>query len=244
MAKYTMEQIERHVKTHSERSVDDTNAVHYLDSLLRSDGKINTEFATHDTWPNIDGSFELVPAPDLSRRPKQRFIVQIKGTGSYTTSKEGHIKYQLQNLAFPAYILKEVTLDPGILFVVLDAGKRGKERVFWKYISSQFLASINFLNDSATITFTQDEEIKNTDESVNEFVERLVHISESHSFIKQLSAREYSADDIVKAIVARCQSISESIDIGAVLNQSRDNISKRILSDLSDLCQSTLILNG
>ena len=143
MAKYTMEQIERHVKTHSERSVDDTNAVHYLDSLLRSDGKINTEFATHDTWPNIDGSFELVPAPDLSRRPKQRFIVQIKGTGSYITSKEGHIKYQLQSLAFPAYILKEVTLDPGILFVVLDAGKRGKERVFWKYISSQFLASIN-----------------------------------------------------------------------------------------------------
>ena len=48
----------------------------------------------------------------------------------------------------------------------------------------------------------------------------------------------------MKAIVARCQSISESIDIGAVLNQSRDNISKRILSDLSDLCQSTLILNG
>lgn len=44
MAKYTVEQILRHVRTHSERSVDDSNAVHYLESLLRSDGKINTEF--------------------------------------------------------------------------------------------------------------------------------------------------------------------------------------------------------
>ena len=117
MPKYTLDQIERHLKTHSERSVDDSNAVYYLESLLRSDGKINTDFATHDTWPNIDGSIELVPEPDLSRRPTQRFIVQIKGSGSYNVSKEGFIKYQLHSLAFPAYIAKEVTLDPGILFI-------------------------------------------------------------------------------------------------------------------------------
>lgn len=244
MEKYTTEQILRHVKTHSERSVDDSNAVHYLESLLRSDGKINTEFATHDTWPNIDGSFELVPAPDLSRRPTQRFIAQIKGTGNYSITADGFIKYQLQSLAFPAYITMEVTLDPGILFVVLDADKRGKERTFWKYISPHFLSSINFLNDSATITFSANDEIKNTDASVDEFVKKLISISEGHSFLKQLSAREYNADDIIKVISARCQSICEAIDVGAILNQSRDNISKKILTELSDLCQSTLVLNG
>lgn len=41
MAKYTIAQIERHIKTHSSRSVDDSNAVNYLGSLLRSNGKIN-----------------------------------------------------------------------------------------------------------------------------------------------------------------------------------------------------------
>lgn len=244
MPKYTLDQIERHLKTHSERSVDDTNAVHYLESLLRSDGKINTEFATHDTWPNIDGSFELVPDPDSSRRPKQRFIVQIKGSGSYNVTKEGFIKYQLHSLAFPAYIAKEVTLDPGVLFIVLDADKRGQERTFWKYISPQLLSTIDFSNDSATITFTEDEEIKNTDESVNTFVKKLVSISEEHSFLKQLSAREYTQADIVKVISTRCQSICEAIDVGAILNQSRDNISKKIFTELSDLCQGTLILNG
>ena len=244
MPKYTLDQIERHLKTHSERSVDDTNAVHYLESLLRSDGKINTEFATHDTWPNIDGSFELVPDPDSSRRPKQRFIVQIKGSGSYNVTKEGFIKYQLHSLAFPAYIAKEVTLDPGVLFIVLDADKRGQERTFWKYISPQLLSTIDFSNDSATITFTEDEEIKNTDESVNTFVKKLVSISEEHSFLKQLSTREYTQADIVKVISTRCQSICEAIDVGAILNQSRDNISKKIFTELSDLCQGTLILNG
>ena len=244
MAKCSVAQILQHVKTHSARSVDDSNAVHYLESLLRSDGKINTEFATHDTWPNIDGSFELVPAPDFSRRPKQRFIAQIKGTSNYTITKEGTIKYQLQSLAFPAYIAVEVTLDPGILFVVLDAGKRGKERTFWKYISPYFLSSINFSNDSTTIEFTNDDEIENTDESVNTFVEKLVTISEGHSFMKQLDVREYSVEDISRVIFARCKSISVAIDDGAISNQSRDNISKNVLTYLSDLCQSTLILNG
>ena len=244
MGKYSVEQLSRHVKTHSARSVDDSNAVHYLESLLRSDGKINTEFATHDTWPNIDGSFELVSAPDYSRRPKQRFIAQIKGTSNYTITKEGTIKYQLQSLAFPAYIAMEITLDPGILFVVLDSNKRGKERTFWKYISPYFLSSVNFSNDSTTIEFTNDDEIEYTDESVNTFAEKLVSISESHSFMKQLDIREYRYEDISRVIFSRCQSISMAIDYGAISNQSRDNISKNVLTYLSDLCQSTLVLNG
>ena len=122
MTRCTAEQIERHIRTHSERSVDDSAAVHYLENLLCPDGKIRTEFATNDTWPNIDGSFELVPDPSVSKRPKQRFIVQIKGTQKYTLTKNGSVKYQLKSLAFPAYIANEITLDPGILFVVLDAG--------------------------------------------------------------------------------------------------------------------------
>ena len=50
-----------------------------------------------------------------------------------------------------------------------------------------------------------------------------------NSFLKQLSAREYTQADIVKVISTRCQSICEAIDVGAILNQSRDNISKKSL---------------
>ena len=81
MTKVKKEQIQRHIKTHTLRSDDDRNAIAILDTFLRSDGKIAYNgFACNDTYPNIDGHFELVPDPSISRRPKQNFSVQIKGT--------------------------------------------------------------------------------------------------------------------------------------------------------------------
>ena len=147
MKKIKKEQIQRHIKTHTLRSDDDRNAVTMLSAFLRSDGKIaHNGFACNDTYPNIDGNFELVPNPEISRRPKQNFSVQIKGTSIENINADGVFKYQLGSLAFPAYIADSVTSDPGILFVVLNAGKRGRERVFWKYMSPNFIASIVFIS--------------------------------------------------------------------------------------------------
>lgn len=244
MSKITVEQLQRHLKTHTERSDDDFSAVTMLKTFLRSGGKINTNFNERDKWPNTDGTFELVPNPELSRQPKQNYIVQIKGTTTARIFTDGIVKYQLQSLAFPAYIATEVTLDPGILFLVLNPGKRNQERVFWKYISPQFITSIDFNKNSATIDFSPDDEIMNTDESVNEFVVKLDHIADTHSYMKQLEPREYSKEDILKIIVTRCENISEAIDTGTVLNYSRDKISRKILTELEDLCKATLLLNG
>ena len=105
----TMEQIERHLKTHSKRSVEDCSAVDTIKYVFKSNGKINTDFSSNDKWPNADGRFELAPDPDVCRQPTQNFFVQIKGTTVYRESENGEIKYQLQSLAFPAYIVKEVT---------------------------------------------------------------------------------------------------------------------------------------
>lgn len=165
MMKITIEQLQRRIKTHSERSEEDRSAVATLKAFLTPGGQINDTFSSEDKWPNTDGIFELVPNPELSRCPKQNFVVQIKGTNSPRTSAEGVIKYQL-DLAFPAYVAKEVTLDPGIIFLVLYPNKRNQQRVFWKYLSSRYIASIDFNNDSAVIDFTSDDEIENTDESV------------------------------------------------------------------------------
>lgn len=129
MINQSNENIEKHIKTHTERSDDDRAAVSVLETFLRSNGRINPSFSTNDKWPNHDGTFEFVPSPDISRRPKQAFYVQIKGTRNYSEN-DGIVKYSLKDLAFPAFICNKVSFDPGILFVVLNPADRGNERVF------------------------------------------------------------------------------------------------------------------
>ena len=242
MLKITNRQIQRHIKTHTERSNDDNNAVNTIKSFFKS-GKIYSNFTTGDKWPNIDGSFEIVPNPERARQPVQNFIVQIKGTSMVNITEDGVFKYHLKNFAFPAYKASEITLDPGILFVVLNPGNRNQERVFWKYISPEFIASIDFDNDSKTIDFTADDEIYNTDESENEFIKKLEHISDIHSYVKQLEARDYTKEDVIKLINVRYKDISEIIEIGVGLSYTRDKISQKILTYLEDLCKATLLLN-
>ena len=243
MLDQTNANIERHIKTHTERSDDDRAAVSVLETFLRSNGRINTSFASDDKWPNHDGTFEFAPDPDISRRPKQTFYVQIKGTRNYT-EHEGVIKYTLKDLAFPAFICGRVSLDPGILFVILNPAERGDERVFWKYMSPSFLNSIDFAKDSITVSFSPEEEILNNDESVLAFCERLEKIVERHSFVNQLERHSYSFEE-AKRIVETCDTeITESIDNLSILNKSRDNISRRILTRLNDLCISALLLNA
>ncbi len=236
--------IKRHIRTHTERSVDDQSAVSILKTFLRSNGKINSHFAEGDKWPNTDGTFELVSNPDVSRNPLQSFIVQIKGT-HLCDEENGVVKYQLQSLAFPAFIYEEVTLDPGILFVVLNCNSRGKERVFWKYISVDFLSSVDFSKDSKVIPFTLDDEIKNTDESVNLFCEKLEGISSNHSFVKRLANRPCSEMEVMKIIKIRSQTVIQNIDlIDNDVALTRDEASKLILMHLEDICKATLLLNA
>lgn len=245
MTKIKKEQIQRHIKTHTARSFDDINAVATLNSYLRSDGKIaHNGFKCNDTYPNIDGNFELIPNPEISRRPKQNFTVQIKGTSIENINSDGVFKYQLQSLAFPAYIADSVTSDPGILFVVLNAGKRCEERVFWKYMSPNFIASIDFSNNSKVIDFTCKDEILNTDESVDQFVEKLDKIADNHSYMSQMEIREYDKSDVERLVVSRCENISEAIEQGYMFNYTRDKMSQKILTELNDLCRGTILLNA
>ena len=235
--------VKKHIKTHSVHSAEDRAAVAILESFLRSNGKINTNFAANDTWPNTDGNFEFVPNPYDSRRPTQNFSVQIKGTHT-NNIKNDIFKYSLQSLAFPATIFCRETLDPGILFVILNPDIRGEERVFWKYMSVAYLETIDFNKDSVTISFSPEEEILNTNESVEAFCKSLEEIIEHHLFVNKLSETNYSQIDIEKRIV-RCNSlITESIENMEILNMTRDDLSRKILMCLEDLCTATLLLNA
>lgn len=49
------ELIEKHIKTHTERSAEDEAAVSTLEFFFRSNGRINPLFASNDKWPNTVG---------------------------------------------------------------------------------------------------------------------------------------------------------------------------------------------
>ena len=237
------ELIKKHIKTHTERSAQDVAAVSTLDFFFRSNGRINTLFASGDKWPNTDGTFEYVVNPDASRRPKQNFFVQIKGSHSYKEDN-GRIKYQLQSLGFPATMAMDVTLDPGILFVVLDPDERGSERVFWKYMSVDYINSIDFSQGSTTVVFESTEEIFNTDESIIEFCKNLDRIIEHHSFVNKLSSTQLNLEDIKRIVMACDKSIVRSIDTIESFRVTRDEVSQDILPRLNDLCKAALLQNS
>lgn len=233
----------RHIATHSERSVEDRAAVSTLETFLTSDGKINTDFSCDDKWPNHDGTFEFVSEPEISRCPEQNFIVQIKGTHNYK-DVDGIISYSLTSLAFPAFIASEVTADPGILFIVLNPDVRGKKRVFWKYLSPSFIQSIDFGKNSTTIKLSSEDEIEDTDESVNMFCHKLQKIIDIHLFLSKLDKDNLRKEEAVKIIETRCEDISLEIDRISDGNKSRDCISRRIVNGLYDLCYAVLVLNA
>ena len=237
------EYIERHIATHTTRSAEDRSAVAFLESALNPGGRICTTFSSDDKWPNHDGFFEYVSNPDISKSPKQNFIVQIKGNHTYD-EKDGVVSYCLKSLSFPAFIAKEVTADPGILFVVLDPDVRNGQRIFWKVMSKAFLSDIDFAKDSKTIKFFPEDEIKNTDESIELFCERLNGIIDTHLFLNKLNSNDLEQEEALSIFEYQCNEISQFIEIVHDNPQCREEVSRRIVRDLYDLCYATLILNA
>ena len=238
----TEELIRNHIKTHSKPSVEDDRAVNTLNYYLQSEGRINTNFSKRDTWPNHDGTFEFVSNPNTSRIPEQVFSVQIKGSSNYQ-ERNGNVIYNLKSLAFPAFIEKEVTSDPGILFVVFNPQDGEPPRVFWKYLSPSVIKGIDFSKNSTTISFTHHEEIKNTKESINNFCNKLQKIVDTHLFLKKLDKMKLSQADARRIIQVQCEDISNYI---SEINTSslRDVVSRKMMNKLYDICYSVLVLNA
>lgn len=237
------EHIERHIATHTVHSAEDRSAVSFLESVLNPGGRICTSFSSDDKWPNHDGFFEYVSNPDISKSPKQNFIVQIKGTHNFS-EKNGVVSYCLKSLSFPAFIAKEVTADPGILFVVLNPDIREGQRIFWKAMSKSFLSDIDFEKESKIIKFSPEDEIKNTDESIELFCEKLNGIIDTHLFLNKLNSDDLEQEDALNIIEYQCNEISCFIEDLHDSPQYRDEVSRRIVRDLNDLFYATLILNA
>ena len=150
----------------------------------------------------------------------------------------------MKSLAFPAFIASEITADPGILFIVLNPDIRGQKRVFWKYLSPSVIEAIDFQKSSTTIKLTSEDEIEDTDESINKFCNKLQRISDFHLFLRKLNRENLKKEDAIKIVQIRCEDISLEIDRIKNENKTRDNISRRIVNGLYDLCYAVLVLNA
>ena len=193
------ELIEQHIKTHTVTEEMDKQAVSFLEYNLNKNGKIITDFSDNDKWPNHDGTFEYIEDPNVSRIPHQNFFVQIKGTDNYKENGDV-ISYQLKSLGFPAYIANDVTLDPGILFIVLNPKETERQRIFWKYMSPDFISKIDFSKASMTIKFNKEDELLLTDDGYNKFYKKLGEIADNNLFIKKLDSNEISCENALKII--------------------------------------------
>lgn len=232
---------ENKVATHPSNEIMDISAVNYLSTVLSPRGRIIPNFSKVDKWPNHDGNFEYISNLDISRAPKQNFIVQIKSTYIYKDEND-KIKYNLDSLAFPAYIKKEVTSDPAIIFLVTEPEDRIKRKIYWIYLSPKFLNSINFNQKSQTIYFPKENIIEDNDESFFNFCKNLDKICAFHSFINKLDSSSISKDDCIKIIESRSKEIDDRIECLKI--DDRDKVSSSLILYLYDLSKSILCLNS
>ena len=111
-------------------------------------------------------------------------------------------------------------------------------------MSPSFLKTINFEQSNATIKLYPKDEIKDTDESIELFCEKLDQVVDTHLFLKKLDNEYLTKEDALKIIHYRCEEISMEIDSVCVQPELRDTISRKIVRGLYDLCHSVLVLNA
>jgi len=70
--------IEKHISTHSERSVEDIAAVTTLKDFFKYDGKIIPNFAEYDKWPNTE-PLSLSRILILRGAQSKVFLYKLKG---------------------------------------------------------------------------------------------------------------------------------------------------------------------
>ena len=106
------------------------------------------------------------------------------------------------------------------------------------------MSDIDFEKESKIIKFSPEDEIKNTDESIELFCEKLNGIIDTHLFLNKLNSDDLEQEDALNIIEYQCNEISCFIEDLHDSPQYRDEVSRRIVRDLNDLCYATLILNA
>ena len=153
---------------YSRENFNESTGNRILENFLHSNSLIFTHFSQQDKTPNFDGYFEILKQATGKNIPIGRYEVQIKTMDHnyINTNKQkncSQYKYSCETKIFNA-VKNAITLNPCYLFMV-DVNKK---RIFAKYISLEFVLSLNLKDEkNKTIYFNDTDEIKN----VNYFYE-------------------------------------------------------------------------
>lgn len=133
-----------------------------LSDLLESQKSIITHFSQSDKVPNFDGYFEILEFGEKKNNPIGRIDVQIKTLDhDYKNNNKrknvSQYKYTCETKIFNA-VKEALTLNPCFLFMVDIYLKK----VFFKYISPQYVLSLEIADEFyKTIYFNDEDEIVN-----------------------------------------------------------------------------------
>lgn len=154
----------------------DSNGVAYLTRFLQQEHGIKGIIQSDDKIPNLDGIIQLLEWNSNKKGiPKQIFHVQVKTMNhEYKNTNKVHhrsqYKYPVDTKVFNV-VKENITFDPVLLFLVDEK----EEKVFWFYVSIEFVMSLN-LNDEKkkNIYFDNSDLVSN----LKEFYSQLVNIHE------------------------------------------------------------------
>ncbi|MDO4804484.1 MAG: hypothetical protein Q4A32_06675 [Lachnospiraceae bacterium] len=119
----------------TESAFQDARAVSLTQGELEKNNRIKTYFQKDDKIPNIDGYFETLGSAGL---PLKRFAVQIKGKDKLEYRKTLKKYSYSADSGFFQYMLEGIESNPGMFFVA----ERNTGRVFFKYVSGEFLEEL------------------------------------------------------------------------------------------------------
>ena len=111
-------------------------------------------------------------------------------------------------------------------------------------MSPSFIKTINFEQSSVTIKLYTEDEIKDTDESIDLFCNKLDQVIDTHLFLRKLDNNYLTKEDALKIVHCRCEEISMEIESVSEHHDLRDTVSRKIVRALYDLCHSVLVLNA
>ena len=110
-------------------------------------------------------------------------------------------------------------------------------------MSPVFIKKIDFRQKSKSIELFPEDELFDKDESIENFAKKLGFIAENYSFLKQLETRDYNITEVILMIEKCCKLISEQIDLGKKNNETREEISERMIRYLKDVCEGAILAN-
>jgi len=197
----------------------DSNGVAYLTRFLQQEHRIKGIIQSDDKIPNLDGTIQLLEWISKKRAiPRQIFHVQVKtmNHGYENTNKNHHrsqYKYSVDTKVFNV-VKENITFDPVLLFLVDEK----KEKVFWRYVSVDFVMSLDLHDEeNKTIYFNDSDLISN----LTEFHSQLVEIHEEKIRISK---------DINKNIITT--NLASNKEIYAMLQEEWSYLDRLLKSDL------------